>query len=153
MCCNIDLCLWLGYLYLYCQCFLIIGLLEISPLSPSLTWVVEVPVWHGRLKIWHCHSCGVGCSCSAGSVLGLGTSTYIGCSQIRRIRLWIFLTVLFIFHKTQSAPKASICSTIVFLFCFVLWLKHHYTREFLQWWHFTGHLFCYESRNLSCAVV
>ena len=34
--------------------------------------VLEVPVWHSRLRIQCCCSCGTGCNCGMGSVPGLG---------------------------------------------------------------------------------
>ena len=35
----------------------------------------EVPMWNSGLRIWHCHICGAGCNCGAGSIPGLGMFT------------------------------------------------------------------------------
>ena len=39
------------------------------------------PVLYSGLRIWHCHSCGVGCSCISDSVPGSGTSICHRCSH------------------------------------------------------------------------
>ena len=36
---------------------------------------VDVPMWHNRLQILHCHSCGIGRKCGSSSNPGLGPST------------------------------------------------------------------------------
>ena len=33
-----------------------------------------VPLWHSRLRIWHCHCSSLDHCCGSGSILGLGTS-------------------------------------------------------------------------------
>ena len=38
----------------------------------------DVPLWHSRLRIWRCCSCGTGGNCGEGSIPGLGTSTWLG---------------------------------------------------------------------------
>ena len=43
---------------------------------------LEFPLWCIRLRIWHCHSCGIGHSCgNSDLILGLGTSVCHGCSK------------------------------------------------------------------------
>ena len=39
---------------------------------------------HSGLKIWHCHSCNIGSSCSLDSIPGPGTSICHECSQKRK---------------------------------------------------------------------
>ena len=57
--------------------------------SRLMIWLVSVavlfksPVQCCGLRIWHCHSCSVGCSCSSDLNPGLGTSTSPGCRQKR----------------------------------------------------------------------
>ena len=43
-----------------------------------------VILWCRGLKIWHCHSYGLGCHCGTGSVPRLGTSIYHGHGQINK---------------------------------------------------------------------
>ena len=35
-------------------------------------------------RIWHCHSCGIGCSCSSDSIPGLGTSIRHECGKRKK---------------------------------------------------------------------
>ena len=50
------------------------------PFLPKCTlW--DIPWWCSRLRIWHCHSCGTGCSSGVGSIPGLGTAACRACSQ------------------------------------------------------------------------
>ena len=42
---------------------------------------VLFPAQHSGLKIWHCHSCGIGCSCSSDLIPGPGTSICHGSGQ------------------------------------------------------------------------
>ena len=37
--------------------------------------LLGISLWHSRLRIWHCCSCGTSCNCGTGSILGLGIST------------------------------------------------------------------------------
>ena len=39
---------------------------------------IGVPWWLSALRIWHCHCCGSGYSCGAGSIPGPGTFTCCG---------------------------------------------------------------------------
>ena len=39
----------------------------------------EVPTWHSKVRIQHCHSCAASHNCNAGSMPGLGTSTCCEC--------------------------------------------------------------------------
>ena len=43
--------------------------------------IVQFLAWCSRLKIWHCHSCSIGCSWSLDSILGPGTSICWGCGH------------------------------------------------------------------------
>ena len=53
------------------------------------TAVAQVPVemqvlsqaWHSGLRIRHCHTCGVGCSCGLDSIPDLETSIYHECGH------------------------------------------------------------------------
>ena len=38
-------------------------------------------MWRSGLRIWHCHSCGVGHSCGSDSIPGLGTSIRHRCGK------------------------------------------------------------------------
>ena len=37
----------------------------------------KFPLWHSGLRIWHCPSCGMGCSCSSDPIPGPGTSFHM----------------------------------------------------------------------------
>ena len=52
----------------------------------QVTTEVQVcsPAWHSWLGIRHCHSCGIGCSCSSDSVSGLQTSICSECSHKKK---------------------------------------------------------------------
>ena len=43
------------------------------------------PAQFSGLRIWHCHSCGVGCNCSSDSIPGLGLSMCRG-GEERKIK-------------------------------------------------------------------
>ena len=71
--------------------------------SGLMIWLVSVEVrvqslaWHSRLRIQHCHSCGVGRSSSLDSVPGLGTSICYRGGQKRKKK------------KCKKNPTTSIC--------------------------------------------
>ena len=44
--------------------------------------------WCSLLRIWHCHSCGIGCRCSLDSIPGLGNSICCGCGVAKKKLLW-----------------------------------------------------------------
>ena len=46
--------------------------------------IVEVPMWHSGLKIWHCCSCGTGCDCSTVLIPSPGTSTCCSCRKKKK---------------------------------------------------------------------
>ena len=35
----------------------------------------------GELRIWHCHTCGIGHSCGLDSIPGLGASIHVGLAE------------------------------------------------------------------------
>ena len=42
---------------------------------------LEFPLWHSRLRIWHCCSYGIGGSCGLDFIPSLETSICCGCGQ------------------------------------------------------------------------
>ena len=46
--------------------------------------LLEFPLWYNRLRIWHCHSCGIDCSFTLDFIPGPGTSICCMCGQKRK---------------------------------------------------------------------
>ena len=40
--------------------------------------------WHNELRIWPCHSCGLGCSCASDLIPGLGTPYAMGQPKMKK---------------------------------------------------------------------
>ena len=59
---------------------------------------VSIPSWHSGLRIWGCHSCGIGCNCSSDLIPSLGTP-YAMDSQKRKKK---FKTLLNVPWETKS---------------------------------------------------
>ena len=86
-----------------------------------LKLVVGAPLWHSRLRNWHCRCSSSSHCCSAGSIPGLGTSTCCGCGQKKKktimvmvarlygytVSCWIFYCLLFIFFRAAPATYGS----------------------------------------------
>ena len=51
----------------------------------------KFPLWCSRLRIHHCHSCGIGRSFGLGLIPGLETSICHGCNQKKKFKCIIFL--------------------------------------------------------------
>ena len=58
---------------------------------------LKVPLWHSRLRMWHCCNCGTGHNCSTDSFPGLGTSICYRCSQKEK--------------KKKKTTRSSHCSS------------------------------------------
>ena len=52
-----------------------------KPKKKNKRTINEIPWWPRRLKIWHCHCCGLGHCCGVGSAPGPRTSTCFACDQ------------------------------------------------------------------------
>ena len=78
----------------------------------------EVPVWHNRLRIQHCQSCGIGHNCSMGLITSQGTSTCHECSQ-KNIYCHIY---------GNNIPKEY----VIFYICILCFLNFLSYRSFIK---------------------
>ena len=80
------------------------------PLSHK-TWYLRSSLWLSGLRIWHCHCCGCGYSCGAGSTPGLGTSTCCGCRKDKVIPLYHYKQLSFCMSPAPFRHFSSLWSS------------------------------------------
>ena len=68
----------------------------------SVVAQVWSPAWHRGLRIWHCQSCGIDCSCSLDSIPSSGTSIFCGCSQKKISECFWFYLYIYIYTHTRT---------------------------------------------------
>lgn len=78
---------------------------------------------HNRLRIQHCYSCGIGCSCISHSISGLGTSICCRCGQKKKKRMYIIILYRYIMLVlTGIRYTLQIRSSWLIVFKFSIWL-------------------------------
>ena len=96
--------------------------------SPAVTQVTEeIQFWSlahcSGLRIQHCYSCGIGCSCISHSISGLGTSICCRCGQKKKKRMYIIILYRYIMLVlTGIRYTLQIRSSWLIVFKFSIWL-------------------------------
>ena len=125
---------------------------------PLELWSGGVPLWHSRLRIWHCHSSCSGHCCGTGLIPGLRTSTCCGSSQKKKkkkekeLRFWnhfplqipSFHTPLKgscdIWHLTKACCTNNSLN-FIYISCAVCSNSHFPRCQMLVWTHSSGKCF------------
>ena len=64
-----------------------------------------IPLWHKRLKMWHCHCSGSGCCCGEGLIPGPETSI---CSQNKHTQVKFFTSYFFGLQVSHPCKTLSL---------------------------------------------
>lgn len=64
---------------------------------------LEFPLWYRELRIWHCQSYGIACSCSSYSIPGQELSNTVGASKKRKKNPSIYYSL-----KSEVVERALI---------------------------------------------
>ena len=82
--------------------------------SRELQVLQELPVWHSRLRVWRCYTCGTDCSCGTGSVLGPETSPCCRCGQEKEFQVLQSMPTLTLFDFSRSSGYFVSCFVVLF---------------------------------------